>query len=212
MPSFRVLIVSLSAFLAGCSGMPSIAEHDSPITQAFVVHSGAPLPFVMMGSAVQWNEDYAVTVKHVYYLPGAVYQGQGDVQFFKRKASGPLPHWGSYHPGEAVTAVGYDSFYLPRTGRGQALSAMVRLDAKEGNVFYGTHDGALIKGMSGGPVLGDNGEVVGINVAYLTAAELSTTTRADLRGKERVSVFLPYAQIKREWSRYIAQHRATVGL
>jgi hypothetical protein len=160
---------------------------------------------MLMGTAVQWNEEYAVTVKHIPYLPGAVYQGKADLQFFRRKAADGVPTWGSYRPGEQLVAVGYNSLYMRVTGTGQALPAMVRLDATEGNVMYGTHDGPLAKGMSGGPVFNTNGEVVGINVAFLTRGDLAELKRPDLRGRDRVSIFLPYAEINREWSRYLAQ-------
>jgi hypothetical protein len=186
--------------------MPVAFTPDPVYDQAFVVHSGGPLPFMLMGTAVQWNEDYAVTVKHIPYLSGAVYQGRADVQFFKHKANG-APLWRAYQPGEAVTAVGYNSLYMSVKGSGHTLPAMVRLDSKEGNVLYGTHDGPVAKGMSGGPVFADDGKVVGITVAFLTSSDLAALKRPDLASQPRVSIFLPYAEISREWGRYLAQSR-----
>ncbi|MBD1588752.1 hypothetical protein HAQ06_19090 [Pseudomonas sp. C2L12B] len=112
--------------------MPTALVKDPAYPQAFVVHSGGPLPLLLMGSAVQWNQDYAVTVKHLPYLPGAAYQGSGDVQFFKHNANGNLPVWRQYTHGETLTAVGFNSLYLPIEGRGHALAALVRLDAQDG--------------------------------------------------------------------------------
>jgi hypothetical protein len=186
--------------------MPVAFTQDPVYDQAFVVHSGGPLPFMLMGTAVQWNEDYAVTVKHIPYLSGAVYQGRADVQFFKHKANG-APLWRAYQPGEAVTAVGYNSLYMSVKGSGHTLPAMVRLDSKEGNVLYGTHDGPVAKGMSGGPVFANDGKVVGITVAFLTSSDLAALKRPDLASQPRVSIFLPYAEISREWGRYLAQSR-----
>ena len=197
-------LVAASMLLSGCNGMPVAFVQDPVLDQAFVVHSGAPLPYVLMGSAVQWNEDYAVTVKHIPYLSGAVFQGQADVQFFRHKA-GSVPAWRSYQPGEELTSVGFNSLYMSVKGTGQALPAMVRLDIKEGNVLYGTHNGALAKGMSGGPVFAADGKAVGINVAYLTRGDLAGLKRQDLANEPRVSIFLPYAEISREWQRYLAQ-------
>ncbi|EIK96117.1 hypothetical protein PMM47T1_12533 [Pseudomonas sp. M47T1] len=157
-----------------------------------------------MGTAVQWNADYAVTVKHIPYLPGAVYQGQADVQFFRHKADG-APLWRAYVPGETLTAVGFNSLYVPVKGQGRALPAMVRLRTSEGDVLYGTNDAPTAKGMSGGPVFAADGKVVGINVAYLTRGDLQGLKRPDLASEPRVSIFLPYAEISREWSRYVAQ-------
>ncbi|WP_093458517.1 trypsin-like peptidase domain-containing protein [Pseudomonas sp. NFR16] len=184
--------------------MPVAFTQDPVYDQAFVVHSGAPLPYILMGTAIQWNEDYAVTVKHIPYLSGSVYQGQGDVQFFRHKANG-VPLWRAYQPGEAVTAVGFNSVYMSVKGSGHALPAMVRLDSKEGNVMYGTHDGPTAKGMSGGPVFAADGKVVGITVAFLTSGDLTALKRPDLANQPRVSIFMPYAEINREWNRYLAQ-------
>jgi len=197
-------LVAACALLSGCNGVPTAFTQDPVYDQAILVHSGAPLPYVLMGTAVQWNEDYAVTVKHIPYLSGAVYQGVGDVQFFRHKATG-VPSWRAYRPGEGVTAVGYNSLYMSVKGSGHALSAMVRLDAKEGNVMYATHDGPTAKGMSGGPVFADDGKVVGITVAFLTQSDLAAIKRPDLASQPRVSIFLPYAEISREWNRYLAQ-------
>ena len=199
-------LVAASVLLSGCNGMPVAFNQDPVYDQAFVVHSGGPLPFMLMGTAVQWNEDYAVTVKHIPYLSGAVYQGRADVQFFKHKANG-APLWRAYQPGEAVTAVGYNSLYMSVKGSGHTLPAMVRLDSKEGNVLYGTHDGPVAKGMSGGPVFANDGKVVGITVAFLTSSDLAALKRPDLSSQPRVSIFLPYAEISREWGRYLAQSR-----
>ncbi|UFH51535.1 hypothetical protein LN139_11530 [Pseudomonas sp. KNUC1026] len=137
--------------LGGCNGMPTAYVKDPVYDQAFVIHSGGPLPMMLMATAIQWNADYAVTVKHLPYVAGSEYQGKGDVQFFRHKAH--VPMWRQYTPGETVTAVGFNSLYMPVMGQGQTLPAVVRLDARDG-VFYATHNGPTAKGMSGGPVFG----------------------------------------------------------
>ncbi|MDF2641741.1 MAG: hypothetical protein K0R45_1013 [Pseudomonas sp.] len=159
---------------------------------------------LLMGTAVQWNEEYAVTVKHLPYVSGSVFEGRGDVQFFRHKAA-QAPQWRQYQPGETVTAVGFNSFYIPTQGQGKALTAMVRLSATDGGVMYGTHTGSTVKGMSGGPVFAEDGEAVGISVAYLDKSRLQELKRADLSSEAQVSIFLPYAEINREWQRYSAQ-------
>jgi len=197
-------LIAACALLGGCNGMPTAFTQDPVFDQAFVVHSGGPLPYMLMGTAIQWNEDYAVTVKHIPYLPGSVYQGRGDVQFFRHKANG-VPLWRAYTPGEEVTAVGFNSLYMSVKGSGHTLPALVRLNTNEGSVMYGTHDGPVAKGMSGGPVFSADGKVVGITVAFLTADDLKAIQRPDLASQPRVSIFLPYAEITREWNRYQAQ-------
>lgn len=187
--------------LSGCNGVPTSYVSDPVYSQAFVVTSGAPLPLLLMASAIQWNEDYAVTAKHTPFLRNVVHEGLGDVVFFKHKAS-EVPHWRQYVPGESVTAVGFNSLMIPVLGKGHALPSLVRLEGTPGSVFYSLHDGPMVKGMSGGPVFADDGQVVGINIAFIPKNEIDARTRPDLADKERVSVFMSYSEIDKEWRRF----------
>ena len=187
--------------LSGCNGVPTSYVSDPVYSQAFVVTSGAPLPMLLMASAIQWNADYAVTAKHTPFLRNVVHEGLGDVVFFKHKAS-EIPHWRQYVPGETVTAVGYNSLMMPVQGKGHALSSLVRLDGTPGSVFYSVHDGPITKGMSGGPVFADDRSVVGINIAIIPTSGIDAIRRPDLVGKDRVSVFMSFSEIDKEWRRY----------
>ena len=187
--------------LSGCNGVPTSYVSDPVYSQAFVVTSGAPLPLLLMASAIQWNEDYAVTAKHTPFLRNVVHEGLGEVVFFKHKAS-EVPHWRQYVPGESVTAVGFNSLMIPVQGKGHALPSLVRLEGTPGSVFYSLHDGPMVKGMSGGPVFADDGQVVGINIAFIPKNEIDARTRPDLADKERVSVFMSYSEIDKEWRRF----------
>ena len=200
-------LLAACALISGCNGMSTAFVKDPVNDQAFLVYSGGPLPMMLMGTAVQWNEDYAVTVKHLPYVSGSVFEGRGDVQFFRHKAA-HVPKWRQYQPGETVTAIGFNTFYTPTQGQGRTLPAMVRLDAKDGGVMYGTHNGSTVKGMSGGPVFAEDGDAVGISVAYLDKDRLEQLKRTDLSSQSQVSIFLPYAEINREWQRYAAQLHA----
>ncbi|NIF28692.1 trypsin-like peptidase domain-containing protein [Pantoea sp. Tr-811] len=187
--------------LSGCNGMPTATESNPAYDQAFVVTSGAPLPMLLMASAIQWNEDYAVTAKHTPFLRNVVHEGLGDVVFFKHKAS-KVPQWRQFVPGEAVTAVGFNSFMMPMQGKGHTLASLVRLDGTPGSVFYSVHDGPIVKGMSGGPLFGEDGKVLGINVAYIAKDSIDARSRPDLAGTQRVSVFMSYSEIDKEWRRF----------
>ncbi len=187
--------------LSGCNGMPTAYVSDPVYDQAFVVTSGAPLPMMLMATAIQWNEEYAVTAKHTPFLRNVVHEGLGDVVFFKHKAN-KVPQWRQFVPGESVTAVGFNSFMMPVQGKGHTLASLVRLSGTPGSVFYSVHDGPITKGMSGGPVFADDGNVVGMNVAYIAKDQIDARTRPDLADKQRISVFMSYSEIDKEWRRF----------
>ena len=187
--------------LSGCNGMPTAYVSDPVYDQAFVVTSGAPLPMMLMATAIQWNEEYAVTAKHTPFLRNVVHEGLGDVVFFKHKAN-KVPQWRQFVPGESVTAVGFNSLMMPVQGKGHTLASLVRLSGTPGSVFYSVHDGPITKGMSGGPVFADDGNVVGMNVAYIAKDQIDARTRPDLADKQRISVFMSYSEIDKEWRRF----------
>lgn len=187
--------------LSGCNGVPTSYVSDPVYSQAFVVTSGAPLPMLLMASAIQWNADYAVTAKHTPFLRNVVHEGLGDVVFFKHKAN-KVPQWRQFVPGESVTAVGFNSLMMPVQGKGHTLASLVRLSGTPGSVFYSVHDGPITKGMSGGPVFADDGNVVGMNVAYIAKDQIDARTRPDLADKQRISVFMSYSEIDKEWRRF----------
>lgn len=198
--------------LSGCNGMPTAYVSDPVYDQAFVVTSGAPLPMLLMATAIQWNEEYAVTAKHTPFLRNVVHEGLGDVVFFKHKAN-KVPQWRQFVPGESVTAVGFNSLMMPVQGKGHTLASLVRLSGTPGSVFYSVHDGPITKGMSGGPVFADDGNVVGMNVAYIAKDQIDARTRPDLADKQRISVFMSYSEIDKEWRRfqYLAHRSKTQG-
>ncbi|MFI7859045.1 trypsin-like peptidase domain-containing protein [Pseudomonas promysalinigenes] len=181
--------------------MPTAYVSDPVYDQAFVVTSGAPLPMLLMATAIQWNEEYAVTAKHTPFLRNVVHEGLGDVVFFKHKAN-KVPQWRQFVPGESVTAVGFNSLMMPVQGKGHTLASLVRLSGTPGSVFYSVHDGPITKGMSGGPVFADDGNVVGMNVAYIAKDQIDARTRPDLADKQRISVFMSYSEIDKEWRRF----------
>lgn len=199
----RKLVPFLAAvtLLSGCNGVPRSFVSDPVYSQAFVVTSGAPLPMMLMASAIQWNEEYAVTAKHTPFLTGIAHEGLGDVVFIKHKAA-QAPLWRQYVAGETVTAVGFNSMMMPVKGTGHTLPSLVRLKGTPGSVFYSVHDGPTVKGMSGGPVFADDGKVVGINIAFIAKSEINDLNRPDLAGSERISVFMSFNEIDKEWRRY----------
>jgi len=196
----KVALCLMGAALGGCNGVPKTFISNPVYDQAFIVTSGAPMPMMIMATAVQWNDDYAVTAKHTPFLKNVVHEGRGDLVFFRHRAD-YAPQWRQHVPGESVTAVGFNSLYLPVEGAENTTSALVRLGVGD-NVFYSIHDGATMKGMSGGPVFAGDGKVVGMTVAFIPKGEIDSLKRPDLAKLQRVSVFMPYSEIDRDWRRY----------
>jgi hypothetical protein len=193
--------LSACALLAGCNGLPQPFISDPVYSQYFVVNSGFPAPFMFQGSAIQWNDDYAVTAKHIPYVSGVVHEGQGDLVFFKHRST-RKPEWRQYTDGERLTAVGFSPFLLSLKGSGHAKSSRVTLSDFNDGVRYSFGDMPVVKGMSGGPVFADDGKVVGITVAFVPKERFIHCKNPEVAASERVSVFISYEEISKEWELY----------
>ena len=192
-------IVFLGALTAGCNGIvkPELVGSDA----YFQVHSGFPLPYVFLASAVQWNEDYAVTASHVPLLPNVQHTCSTgcDLVFFKHKARGYRPHWRAPKTGERITAEGASPYLTSASGQGRVYSTPFFNTNDNSGDRYAIHDAPIIKGMSGGPVIAADGSVVGINIGYHSITPEEQAKHPGIKDAQRISVFLPYAVIQREW-------------
>ena len=167
----------------------------------FSVFSGFPLPYVYMASAVQWNEEYAVTTRHTPLLSHVSYSCSTgcDLVFIKHKANGRYPAWRAPRVGESITAVGTSPYYATVSGRGKVYSAPFTNSDENSHEQYAIHDAPLIKGMSGGPVIASDGSVVGINIGFFSTTLADVSNVPGVKGAERISVFVPYSIVAREW-------------
>ncbi len=188
-------------FLVGCNGLPELLTDDDATTGSFVVSSGFPTPYLYEGSAVQWNQEYAVTARHIPLLRDVVHQCSTgcDMVFIRHSAQGPVPAWREPKGGERVTAVGFSPLFFTVKGEGQAKSMRIRLPDSADQTAYAVHDGPIVEGMSGGPVYGDDGAALGITVGMLFG---DAPPIGDLKDSERLSLFLPYDVIRKEWDLY----------
>ncbi len=195
----RSICLMFGLLLSGCNGIPTPFVSDAAYKDAFMVTSSFPAPLMYQASAIQWNEDYAVSAKHTPYLSNVEHRGRGDVVFIKRKAS--APQWRQATVGERVTAVGYSPLMVPVKGTGHVKEGKVLLKNLNDGVLYSAHDGPSVVGMSGGPVFADDGSVVGITVAFVPT-RYTQSVKSDLASAERVSVFMSYNEIEKEWHRF----------
>ena len=166
-----------------------------------MVNSGPPLPLLFQGSAIQWNEDYAVTAKHIPFLWNVAHKGQGDLVFLKHKSK-TVPQWRQHTAGETLTASGLSPFLVPVKGTGKALAARAELADLNDKIPYAFSDVPIVKGMSGGPVFGDDAKVVGITVGFLAERFYTKAANPEIAGSKRFTVFMPYDEIRKEWNRF----------
>lgn len=206
----RLAWLFAALLLVGCNGIPRPLLGDDGPQGHFRVNSGFPLPYFFQGSAVQWNQEYAVTVRHIPLLAGVVHRCSSgcDMVFIRRPAEGPVPPWRDAVPGEPVSAVGFSPVLVNLRGNGVARGMRIRLDGDADPTAYAVHDGPIVQGMSGGPVYGRDGAVLGITVGMLFGTPPAI---GDLRASQRLSLYLPYEVIRKEWDTYLRGQRAKLA-
>ena len=181
----RFLSILALAVLTGCAA--------TPISGVGFLSSGIGVG--EYATYTQWNENYAVTVSHYSgYLDSQYQSSRLDVKFFKNQTKNGVRQWADIKTNEIVQMAGFIQ-------EGQEFNIMQGRVAREtitinNQAVYRLIAGALIPGMSGGPVLNAQGQVVGINVGY------STRKIAVDSQKGSYSLILPYSEIKKEWETY----------
>ncbi len=204
-----------TAVLTGCNGftppLPPGAGAEYPGRQA--VFSGFPAPMVFIGTATQWNEEYAVTAAHTPFIDGVVHRCSTgcDLVFIKRKATGPIPKWREPVPGEEVVAVGYSgALMMPVMGTGTARSTLVNREDEGSGTLYATHDAPLTVGMSGGPLYGATDKaVLGINIGlglrFTWVHDLDDPL--SIAHAPRNAYYISTRDVQAEWEIYQASQR-----
>ena len=147
-------------------------------------------------SAIQWNEQYMVTAKHVDFLatPGVDCPSGCDLQFVRSRQD-LNTQWREARELEAVTVVGVvaGEGLVERAGR--VLPG--RRAIVPGGPTYQMLEAKISRGMSGGPVYGADGAVLGMVVAFIDPEELAK--HEVLKNLSGLGLFLTTADIKREW-------------
>src|SRR5438128_4310132 len=171
---------------AGCNGIVK-PDFSGPTNNSyFLVFSGFPFPYLYMASAVQWNEDYAVTTRHTPFISNVKYSCSTgcDLVFIQHKANGRYPSWRAPRVGESITAVGASPYLATATGKGKVYQTPFSNTAEHSGDLYAIHDAPLIQGMSGGPVIASDGSVVGINVGFYSTTLNNVSLQLDVKSAE----------------------------
>ena len=178
--------------------------------EVFVIQNGQTVTDTQSryGSGVQWNEDYVVTAKNVDFADGSVHPCIKDceIQFIKRKATAPVPDWRSHVANERITFVGIESEARFRAEFGMDLNVKTYTETNTGTLLN-VADNQIVNGMSGGPASGLDGKVVGILTGSTETANLRNSTNHNLNARgERLSVYLSYDDVQKEWVKFQQSH------
>ncbi|MBB4865792.1 hypothetical protein HNP46_004693 [Pseudomonas nitritireducens] len=193
-PLFVASLLALPACSTAVRPVP--AEEATP--GYFPVSSAGALPSLYFGSAVQWNEHYAVSAAHIPSLANVAHRCSTgcDLVFIRREAQGALPLWRPAVTGESLEAVGQSPFFETVKGVGTSKAQRVRLNGRNDRTAYALADAPVVEGMSGGPIYGRDDAVVGITVGTYTSTLPSPMKSAD---NEPLTVYVPYDVVLREW-------------
>lgn len=181
----RLLSILALAILTGCTA--------TPIAGVGFLSSGIGIG--EYATYTQWNESYAVTVSHYTgYLDSQYQSPRLDIKFFKRSVKNGIRQWADIKDGERVQMAGFieggSEFNIMQ---GRVAREKITINNQS---VYRLITGALVPGMSGGPVLNTQGQVVGINIGYSTR-KITVESQKGL-----YSLVLPYSEIKKEWELY----------
>lgn len=201
----QILVVVAALVIVGCAS-PSPYNYVRMEKTTSFTENGVRYTKADIGSAVQWNEDYVVTAKHVDYVDGIEYKcDEGcDLQFVKKKAKGPIPLWRERIANEEVTIVGTNMNKRVVVAKGKDLDIYSTSSSNMNtNVYVST---AITEGgMSGGPVFENDLKVVGILTGATNGIDVEGNKLPELVGKGDVfSLYIPYSTIQAEWDKFQA--------
>lgn len=209
------IISSAISIIAGCNGTIQLTT-ASDAKGYEPVFSGFPLPLFFVASSVQWNEDYAVSAKHTPFLRNVAYTCSTgcDLVFIKRKADNNIPEWRHSVPNEKLTAYGTSPLYIPAKTEGTAMITRLQKDVEANDKkeveLYKLNNMASMMGMSGGPIYGEDGKVVGITLGFVIKTLMSNeklATAPELIKPSSISYMMQTEIIEREWKLFQEQEK-----
>lgn len=213
------IAVALS-LLTGCNGFVNISSSDEALGYK-PIYSGFPLPYLFAASSVQWNEDYAVSAAHTPFLSDVAYRCSTgcDLVFIKNKATGEIPKWRYSVIDEKVNSYGNTSLYMTAKSEGLVMKTRFIQEAENNKhqmkkEFYKLTSSPSVKGMSGGPVYGSDGKVVGITLGFVSKSLMKDSEMSkapELNQYDQFSYIMQTELIEREWALFQRQERSKKG-
>ncbi|QDH49610.1 protease [Pantoea phage Kyle] len=174
-------IALLSLALAGCS--TGHYEFDrNAMTHSRLTVVGVPYVASIVGTTTPVTNSTSLTAAHVADLPFKKVIAKHkhcDVALIRERNNGRvLPEFANAQTGDKVSIYGFSSrSNLPVSSKGTILGFR-----KVGKCYVGYTDAGSVQGMSGGPVMNERGELVGIFYG--------------LNPEQGLSYFVPYQVLK----------------
>lgn len=197
-----ILIATAMTFLSACAvddGVKKPEETDTVSIQT-TTKEGALSSFA---SAIRWNEEYLVSVKHLEEGAGIkrCASDKLDLAFYKVpvKKGETIPSWENMKSGSSVKMEGFISRGKNlKTVEGKVVPGIFTYG---GEAKYKLAQNIVTKGMSGGPVKNEDGKIVGLIIGYTAEpVKLTKLVKGGVeKPGERFSVLLPYSSISEGW-------------
>jgi hypothetical protein len=172
MKALSIIVASL--LMVGCQSNGKIYHDTSLITNKEIentekIFAGVPVLLSMEGSTARLDENWVVTAAHnkpIFIAQGkldVIYHPTCDIAIYRSKGDNTVKVGTAYN-GDTVNHVGYPMGLPMSVSQGQIVGSVNMEEYPECTMVATT--GTIAKGMSGGGVYNDAGELIGINQGF----------------------------------------------